>query len=86
MQWNLMEPRLYFDKVGLNRRQEPLGHCQLLWNPESIETQGRSWKHGDCCDTMEARVSSDRGATWNTRAREILPGIRETSLWQTKAS
>ncbi|KAI1242944.1 hypothetical protein IHE44_0000506 [Lamprotornis superbus] len=26
-QWNLMEPKLYFDKVGPNRRQVRLGHC-----------------------------------------------------------
>ena len=76
-QWNLMEPRLYFDKVGLNRRQVPLQHSQLLWNPVSIETQGRSWNYKERCEAMEPRINSDREASWNTRDTEILPGLVE---------
>ena len=40
-QWNLMEPRIYFDEVGLNRRQVPLGHCQLLVESVSFEIEGK---------------------------------------------
>ena len=37
--WNLMDPKLYFAKVGPHGAQVPLGHCQPLWNPVSIVTQ-----------------------------------------------
>ena len=72
-----MEPRLYFDEVGPNTRQVPLEHNQLLWNPMSIETQGRSWNYRERCEAMEPRINSDTEASWNTRDTEILPGLVE---------
>ena len=72
-----MEGNVHCDKAGPGGTQVPLGHCQLLWNPVSIETQGRSWNYRECCEAMEPRINSDTEASWNTRDTEILPGLVE---------
>ena len=87
-QWNLMEPRLYFDKVGLNRRQVPLGHSQFLVdqcplryrasyrNMGSIEMQ---WNQGS--------ILTERGHMEHKGHRNIArPARNQTLLWQNKAS
>lgn len=37
--WNLMEPKLYFDKLGPPGTQVPLGCCQCWYNPVPVVTQ-----------------------------------------------
>ena len=87
-QWNLMEPRLYFDEVGPNTRQVPLGHCQLLWNQVSIETQAGYENIGSVVTQWNrGSILTERGHMEHKGHRNIArPTRNQTLLWQNKAS